>query len=89
MLNMAELCSVFFFCFFFTMLKWVLSCGRKGRGREGGRREGIEGAGQRLAKSDKRAVGRTEERTARGEGKRKEREQARVGGGDRKESDRE
>lgn len=61
-LNMAELCSVS--GFFLTTLEWVLSCGGRGRGREG-----IEGTGQRLAKSDKKAVGRREERTARGEGK--------------------
>ena len=48
---MVELSGVLFiyFIFFLTMLKWVLSCGG---------REGIEGAGQRLAKSDERAVGR-------------------------------
>lgn len=54
-------------------------------------REGIEGAGRRLAKSDERAVGEEiaqtvrEERTARG--RREERERARVGGGGRRESD--
>lgn len=79
---MAELCNVFFFL---TTLKWVLSCEGRGRGREG-----IEGTGQRLAKSDKRAVGRRDERAARGEGKgKKEREQAGVGGGDRRQGDRE
>lgn len=51
--------ALFLFSFFFwAVLKWVLSCGA---------REGIEGAGQRLAKSDERAVGADSTESERGD----------------------